>query len=120
MAMPTRLFLLAPAVMACAVGPLYAPPPPKDTSTTPDETITAEPATLTDIQKVRARTTSSNNLKQIALALHNYHDANDHFPQDVCDANGKPILSWRVLILPYIEHENTYKLFKLDEPWNSK
>jgi hypothetical protein len=118
--MRTRLFLLGSAVAAIAVGPLYAPPPPKDTTTTPDETVTAEPATLTDIQNARARTKSSNNLKQIALALHNYHDANGNFPQDVCDSNGKPILSWRVLLLPYIEQDNIYKSFKMDETWNSR
>jgi hypothetical protein len=64
---------------------------------------------------------STNNLKQIGLALHSYHDANGGLPpQTICDKKGKPLLSWRVAILPYIEQENLYKQFKLDEPWDSE
>ena len=54
------------------------------------------------------------------LALHNYHDAHGHFPADVRDKDGKPLLSWRVQILPYLEQERLYKQFKLDEPWDSE
>src|SRR5262245_27069248 len=64
--------------------------------------------------------TTTNNLKQISLAWHNYESANGFFPADVVDAKGKPILSWRVLILPYIENEKLYKGFKLNEPWDSE
>jgi hypothetical protein len=72
------------------------------------------------VQDAAARAQSSNNLKQIALAMHNYHDANNSMPPAaVCDKTGKPILSWRVLILPYIEEEALYKQFKLDEAWDS-
>jgi hypothetical protein len=61
-----------------------------------------------------------NNLKQIALAMHNYHDAYNAFPpQAVTDAHGKPLLSWRVLLLPFIEEDALYSRFKLDEPWDS-
>jgi prepilin-type processing-associated H-X9-DG protein len=67
----------------------------------------------------KAVTTGQNNIKQIALAFHNFESANAFFPQDVKDKDGKPILSWRVHILPYIEEDNLYKLFKLDEPWDS-
>ncbi|QJW92692.1 DUF1559 family PulG-like putative transporter [Frigoriglobus tundricola] len=63
---------------------------------------------------------SANNLKQIGLAMHVYNEVNKSFPPAaVCDKKGKPQLSWRVLILPYIEHEELYKEFKLDEPWDS-
>src|SRR6185369_10152185 len=48
------------------------------------------------------------------------HDANGRLPADILDKNGKPLLSWRVEILPYIEQDNLYKLFKLDEPWDSE
>ena len=74
------------------------------------------------VQKVReaaARMKSSNNLKQIGLAIHAYHDALGHMPQDIVDKNGKPILSWRVAILPYLEQNALYNQFKLDEPWDS-
>jgi hypothetical protein len=76
------------------------------------------------VQKAReaaSRAQSSNNLKQIALAMHNYHDTNGSLPpQATYDKNGKPMLSWRVMILPYIEQQNLYKQFHLDEPWDSE
>lgn len=67
-----------------------------------------------------SRMQSQNNLKQIGLALHNYHDANGAFPPAyVTDENGKPLYSWRVLILPYIEEDALYRQFNLKEPWDS-
>ncbi len=61
-----------------------------------------------------------NNFRQIVIAFHTYHDSRGNFPpQAICDARGKPLLSWRVAILPYIEQEALYKQFKLDEPWDS-
>jgi prepilin-type processing-associated H-X9-DG protein len=72
-------------------------------------------------QMASARSRSQNNLKQIGLALHNYHDVNNVFPAAaICDKKGKPLLSWRVAILPYIEQDNLYKQFHLDEPWDSE
>jgi prepilin-type processing-associated H-X9-DG protein len=67
------------------------------------------------------RTSSQNNLKQMALAFLNYESAYQHFPEAgaVCDKAGKPLLSWRVAILPYIEQDQLYRQFKLDEPWDS-
>lgn len=68
-----------------------------------------------------SRAQSQNNLKQIGLAMHNYHASyNTLPPAAICDKNGKPLLSWRVAILPYIEQDNLYKQFKLDEPWDSE
>jgi prepilin-type processing-associated H-X9-DG protein len=62
----------------------------------------------------------ANNLKQIGLALHNYHDVNKHFPPvNICDKNGKPLFSWRVEILPMIEYGSLYDTLKKEEPWNS-
>ena len=75
------------------------------------------------VQKVRmaaARAQAQNNLKQIAIAFHAYNDTYGHFPQDIIDKNGKPLLSWRVAILPFIEQQNLYMQFKLDEPWDSE
>jgi hypothetical protein len=72
-------------------------------------------------QMAAARARSSNNLKQIGLALHNYHDTYGVLPASaIVDKKGKPLLSWRVAILPYIEQDNLYKKFKLDEPWDSE
>jgi hypothetical protein len=58
-------------------------------------------------------------MKQLALAIHNYEAATGELPKDIVDKDGKPILSWRVLILPYIEQNALYNEFKLDEPWDS-
>ena len=62
---------------------------------------------------------SQNNLKQLGLAIHAYHDANGKFPADITDKDGKPLLSWRVAILPFIEQQALYEQFHLDEPWDS-
>src|SRR5262249_56042971 len=48
---------------------------------------------------------SVNNLKQIVLAFHNYESANAHLPNDVSSKHGKPLVSWRGLILPYLGEE---------------
>ena len=66
------------------------------------------------------RTMSMNNLKQIGLAMHNHHDTFKKFPaQAITDDSGKPLLSWRVKVLPFIEQGNLYEQFHLDEPWDS-
>jgi len=75
------------------------------------------------MQKVSAaaqRMQSANNLTQIGIAMHNYHDSNGSFPPAVVrDRNGKPLYSWRVLLLPYLDQDALYRQFKLDEPWDS-
>ena len=65
------------------------------------------------------RAQSVNNLKQIGLAMQNYAQANKHLPADIRGKDGKPLLSWRVQILPYIEQMPLFTEFKLDEPWGS-
>ena len=65
-------------------------------------------------------TRCGNNLKQIGLALHVYHDEWGCFPPAyVVDEGGSHRHSWRVLILPYIEQEQLYEQYRFDEPWNS-
>jgi hypothetical protein len=59
------------------------------------------------------------NLKQIHLALLNYHSVYGSFPPaHVDDANGKPMHSWRVLILPFLEQSALYNAYNFNEPWN--
>lgn len=67
-----------------------------------------------------SRSVMSNNQKQILLALHNYHDSHGKFPTNIKDENGNDILSWRVLLLPYLEQQALYNAIKMNEPWNSE
>jgi hypothetical protein len=72
------------------------------------------------VRNAAGRMSGINNLKQLALAMYNYESVNGHFPADaVYDKSGKALLSWRVLVLPYIEQDALYKEFHLDEPWDS-
>ena len=65
------------------------------------------------------RTQCKNNLKQIGLALHNYHDRYLTFPPAVVyDETGRQMHSWRVLILPYIDEQKLYDKYRMDEAWN--
>ena len=65
------------------------------------------------------RASCGNNLKQIVIALHNYHDVYGTLPPAyIADENGKPTHSWRVLILPFMEHKTLYDEYRFDEPWD--
>lgn len=67
------------------------------------------------------RMSSSNNLKQIGLAMHKYHDTFGRFPSPaITSASGEPLSSWRVALLPFLDQAALYNQFKLDEPWNSE
>ncbi len=60
-----------------------------------------------------------NYLKQIGLALHNYHDVYNSFPPAyTVDENGKRLHSWRTLILPFIDQAPLYKTIDLSKPWD--
>jgi hypothetical protein len=66
------------------------------------------------------RATSQNNLKQIGLAMLMYHDTYGRFPPAVVyGPGGKPLYSWRVLLLPYLEEQPLYQEFHLNEAWDS-
>jgi len=66
------------------------------------------------------RTNCSNNLKQITIAMHNYHDVFNALPPAyTVDAAGKPLHSWRTLLLPYLEASHIYTQIDLNEPWDS-
>jgi hypothetical protein len=61
-----------------------------------------------------------NNMKEIGLAFHNFAlmHQEEFPPAAICDKDGKPLLSWRVLILPFIEEDALYRQIKLDEAWD--
>ena len=79
---------------------------------------------LPAIQSARSaarRMSSSNNMKQIMLAMHNHHSAYRELPLTaIVDDDGKPLLSWRVKLLPFVEEQALYEQFHLDEPWDSE
>lgn len=72
----------------------------------------------TKIQEAADRMRLSNNLRQLGLALHNYHDANGHLPRDVTDGEGKVLLSWRVELLPYLEANDLYTKIDRTRAWD--
>ena len=67
------------------------------------------------------RNACRNNLRNLGIAMHHYQDNHKSFPPRASyDADGKPLLSWRVHILPYLEEQELYEKFRLDEPWDSE
>ncbi|MCA9084289.1 MAG: DUF1559 domain-containing protein, partial [Planctomycetaceae bacterium] len=57
----------------------------------------------------------------IGLAMHNYHEVYGRFPARAnYDADGRPLLSWRVHLLPFLEQNSLYEQFHLNEPWDSE
>ena len=67
----------------------------------------------------RGRAQSSNNLKQMMIGLHTYHDTFASFPPQATRKDDKKLLSWRVYLLPYLGAKELYDQFHLDEPWDS-
>lgn len=69
-----------------------------------------------------SRTNAANNLKQIAIAMHNYHSTYNRFPAAQWrgpDGNAKHPHSWRVALLPYLEQDALFRQYRFDEPWDS-
>jgi prepilin-type processing-associated H-X9-DG protein len=91
-------FMVSPVIIAaCLIPPLHGP----------------------GHREASRRTQCRFNLNQIGMALHNYHDKYGSFPPAyVADENGRPMHSWRVLLLPFIEETALYEKYRFDEPWN--
>jgi RNA polymerase sigma factor (sigma-70 family) len=67
------------------------------------------------LQRARVR----QQLRTLGAAILNYHAAFGHLPAPaMVDEKAKPLLSWRVAILPFLEQNELYRQFKLDEPWD--
>lgn len=65
------------------------------------------------------RAQCTNNLKMIALAMHNYEATWGMFPPAITtDQEGRPMHSWRVLLLPYLEEQSLYSAYNFEQPWN--
>jgi prepilin-type N-terminal cleavage/methylation domain-containing protein/prepilin-type processing-associated H-X9-DG protein len=74
---------------------------------------------LPAVQKVRdaaARLQCANNLKQLGLAYHNYHDSFNKFPPSMITDQTKTV-GWGIFILPYIEQDNLYKQYNFNAPF---
>lgn len=80
--------------------------------------------TLPAIQSARAaarRTQSANNMKQLGLAMHNYHAVHKKFPSTVMTAeDGKTKYSWRVALLPYLDQKPLFDAYDFTNPWDSE
>ena len=122
--------LAACGVMAVGVAwaasgddPIKAPadPPPvagAPNATPPVEAKADKPAARSASSAQRKR--SLENLKQLVLAIHNYHAEMGHLPADIRDKDGKALLSWRVALLPHLELQSLHRQFNLAEPWDSE
>jgi Protein of unknown function (DUF1559) len=85
--------------------------------------LVTSPQPLIDggLRPIAARIQSANNLKQIALALHNFNDTHQGRlpPGYTTDRWGQPLHGWQAQILPYIEHESVYQVLHFDRPWDA-
>ncbi len=89
--------------------PAYKPEPPE------------KPPVDPIVQANMKRGQASNHLKELAMAIMMDESTNNHLTQRaIFDKDGKPLLSWRVRMLPYLEGAALYEQFHLDEPWDSE
>jgi RNA polymerase sigma factor (sigma-70 family) len=130
----TKLQWVAGVLVACGVlalggvwaadqkPPVPPPPPPaaKAADQPPADPVVPGKAVAGRRAGVAERTRSLNNLKGIMVGVYDYSDVLRVLPTDIRDKDGKPLLSWRVALLPFIDEEELYKQFKLDEPWDSE
>lgn len=76
------------------------------------------------VQSTRSPSRSSvsmNNMKQLQVALYCYHEVHGQFPPPyTTDDTGRPLHSWRTLLLPYLEEQQLYDRLDLNKPWNSE
>jgi hypothetical protein len=85
------------------------------TQPTPNGHATPEPQPT-----LNSRADDKNKFEKIAAATHKHARRTDTLPNNIYDKKGKPLLSWRVAILPDLGYEDLYKQFRLDEPWDSE
>jgi Protein of unknown function (DUF1559) len=75
--------------------------------------------TIAEVRESR-RKQCHTNLRRLGLAFHEYHEAHNRFPAPaIASRDGRPLLSWRVALLPHLGYQSLYARFHLDEPWAS-
>ncbi len=80
-----------------------------------------EPVLQNSFDPIVYRMSSRNNLKQIGLALHNYHDQYRSFPLGQIDnSEGKVLHGWLTSLLPFVEHQELYEQIDMNAPWNDE
>jgi hypothetical protein len=103
-----------------AAVPFLALPSPASASVQPATLPLPTGPTLEGEDCPEARGLTINKFKFIALAMHNFAASNGcRFPSAAIRKDGRPLLSWRVAILPYLAESRLYGRFRLDEPWDS-
>ncbi len=75
---------------------------------------------VNSVRQAARRNQSHSTIRMIGLGLHSYIEQYGRLPVNIVDEDGKPLLSWRVRLLPYLEESDLYDQFKLDEPWDSE
>lgn len=76
-------------------------------------------ALVASYQAAAHRTRCSKHMKLFGLAFHSYYTEHGTLPPAyLTDEDGKPMHSWRVLILPFMEQQELYDQYNFDEPWN--
>src|SRR5262245_28627875 len=109
------VMLLGGLIVAATLAILYAPTIGQAKETT------GKSADSADGSDSESEVATKHNLKQLVLALQSYHDTHKVLPAyATVNATGKPLLSWRVQILPFVGEGELYKEFHLDEPWDSE
>lgn len=118
------------SVLICAAIALVALPDRGLTAPVLKEKNAVVPGPVTPEQLAE----SKSNLEHIAIAIHNYHDTYKYLPTNQLSRDKKPLLSWRVQILPFMERKRpltapdlllvpeenvVFKQFRLEEPWDS-
>ncbi len=74
-----------------------------------------------DERPERAMIASAHNLDALARGMFRYYRANSHLPPaSVLGPDGRTLHSWRVALLPYLDEDDLYRQYKLDEPWDSQ
>jgi hypothetical protein len=88
---------------------------------TPDTLFKPGPVAVEKTTTAPVSSLGASNLRNIAVAMNRYQDSRGNFPAAyTVDKQGRPLLSWRVQLLPLLGQEELYKQFHLDEPWDSQ
>lgn len=122
-----RLVVLIGLALLTGCGKKPSPAEAEQPAQKPTEGIGQAPELMPELKHIpanaeAARLGSQNNMKQLTLAVHDYASANEDRlpPAFIADKDGKALLSWRVVLLPYLGESKLYKEFKLEQPWDSE